>query len=156
MTNYHHTDQLGHSVTGAKTAAREALGQLAALDEELAAERETHRAEVTRLVERAEAAELERDALEKRVDELEDRAADQAEDLEEAQLERDRATARVQELEELVELLERQKRTQAQDYRLVREALTKAEDQRDRNGSRIVALQSELRAVRQRPEPAAE
>lgn len=60
---YHHTDQLGHAVTGARSAAKEALEQLTALDEELAAERESHRAEVTRLVKRAEAAELERDRL---------------------------------------------------------------------------------------------
>lgn len=58
MTTYHYTDQLGHAVTGARKAAAEALEQLTALDEELAAERESHRAEKLRLVERAEAAEL--------------------------------------------------------------------------------------------------
>jgi len=57
MANYHHTDQLGHSVTGARKAVLEAAEQLIALDEELAVERELHRDRELRLVERAEAAE---------------------------------------------------------------------------------------------------
>lgn len=65
MAEYHFTDQLGQAVTGAKKAALEAADQLTALDEELTAERESHRAEKLRLVERAEAAELERDQLER-------------------------------------------------------------------------------------------
>jgi chromosome segregation ATPase len=57
MAQYHFTDQLGQAVTGAKKAAAEAAEQLVALDEELAAERESHRAGTLRLVERAEDAE---------------------------------------------------------------------------------------------------
>jgi hypothetical protein len=57
MANYHHTDTLGQAVEQARqavSAANDALGDLGA---ELIIEREMHRAEVARLVERAETAE---------------------------------------------------------------------------------------------------
>lgn len=116
MATYHYTDQLGQAVTGAKKAALEAADQLAALDEELAAERESHRAETLRLVERAEAAELEaieerdarRDAEDQRDDAeraqrlAEDRVAELESELEEATSARDTAEERVSDLEERV------------------------------------------------------
>lgn len=65
MSTFHHTDQLGQAVTGAVTAVQEALGQLEDLEGQLTDERESHRAEVMRLVERAEAAEIASDQAER-------------------------------------------------------------------------------------------
>lgn len=65
MDHYHFTDTLGQAVDEARAAAEKANGLFGLLDQELAAERESHRHETLRLVERAEAAELERDQLER-------------------------------------------------------------------------------------------
>lgn len=57
MDTFHHTDTLGQAITTAVRAASSAADALDELAAELAAEREMHRAEVMRLVERAEQAE---------------------------------------------------------------------------------------------------
>jgi hypothetical protein len=73
-------DTLGQAVTGARKATLGALEQLTDLATLLEAERESHRAEVIRLVERAEAAELETqeatEAEDGEVAQLEDRVAE--------------------------------------------------------------------------------
>ena len=70
MGTYHHTDTLGRALEAARSAVSSANGALGDLGAELTAEREMHRAEVMRLVERAEEAELERDRLEAELAEL--------------------------------------------------------------------------------------
>ena len=59
MRQHHHTDAVGQAITDAARAIGPVADALDTLAAELAVERETHRAEVMRLVERAETAEQE-------------------------------------------------------------------------------------------------
>jgi len=68
MATYHFTDTLGQAIEEARAASEKANGLFGLLADELAAEREMHRAEVMRLVERAEEAEAELVAQNKRAD----------------------------------------------------------------------------------------
>ena len=77
MTTYYPPDDtLGQTVMDLVRGSEELWNRAIALDRELADERESHRAEVMRLVERAEDAEAERDKLESAALELRDRFRD--------------------------------------------------------------------------------
>ncbi len=81
MTSYHYTDDLGQAAISVRKALAEAADQFDEMEAQLKAEREMHRDRETRMLERAEAAELEVSSLEETVGELGDRA-DRADDLE--------------------------------------------------------------------------
>jgi chromosome segregation ATPase len=63
MSNYHPTDSTGQAIEAARSAHVLFRSALDDLDRELSDERELHRGEVMRLVERAEAAESEAERL---------------------------------------------------------------------------------------------
>jgi chromosome segregation ATPase len=157
MAQYHFTDQLGQAVTGAKKAAAEAAEQLVALDEELAAERESHRAEVMRLVERAEDAERERDNNERDMErfraELEaERANRQAEALTMAQRgETVGAMRAANELESLRARVAELEASRAAGLRWIAELESELSGEREitrRQHLRIVELERQLTELR--------
>lgn len=80
MSEYHFTDTLGQAVEEARRGAEKAAGIFGLLESELKAEREMHRAEKLRLVERAEAAEAAVELLRKQRVQLEVQVATQAQD----------------------------------------------------------------------------